>query len=621
MNLRKLQDKENFYLLLLALSFSLIAFKWIFSFISYDENIYLRIINETSDNYYYPLIKTFSDFDYNQLYVFGENNSKIISFPILSLLVNSIFLKLFGAYSFIILELFCTSIFLFIFISIFKEIGFSKHISIFLSLFIFILTELFKDISIININFINILTMNFESFYSLRFPRPLISNLFFFSFIYFTIKFLLTKDKFIKYLFYLTLLMGLSLNSFFYHFFAEVFLLVIVFIYKFQFSTFKIIIEKYKFFTLYVVLLLLFAAILQIQIYFSEEDYIERLGVFFLNFDQKEILIDYMIKFILKKEFIILFFTNSVFFYFIKNKAIKVFYFLFISTILATIFFILTFNKGVDYYHFFNLIIVSGILFLILAIIYYSNIFISNFLKENKIKYFSYLASFIVIIYFNFSHNLKVIDFKNLNDEKRNNLSEIVNFISNSEYFLDKNKKIFNLNKELAIWFIFNDYKNFSILPVSFWSPKKNELLEEELIASFKFLNLNKINFYNHIKNELKTWRFKNEFVYDYFGRKYIANSLITFKNNILDYTNIETEYIFSNNLLITHQVIIPKSEINRLLVKFDRTNKKINPDVVIIDKDDLSSNVKFNNLEYCLIFNNNQFQLFTRKNLTKECN
>ena len=96
---------------------------------------------------------------------------------------------------------------------------------------------------------------------------------------------------------------------------------------------------------------------------------------------------------------------------------------------------------------------------------------------------------------------------------------------------------------------------------------------------------------------------------------------LITFKNNILDYTNIETEYIFSNNLLITHQVIIPKSEINRLLVKFDRTNKKINPDVVIIDKNDLSSNVKFNNLKYCLIFNNNQFQLFTRKNLTKECN
>ena len=98
-----------------------------------------------------------------------------------------------------------------------------------------------------------------------------------------------------------------------------------------------------------------------------------------------------------------------------------------------------------------------------------------------------------------------------------------------------------------------------------------------------------KINFYNLIKNKLSSWRFKNNFVYDYFGRKYLANSLITYKNNYSDYTDVEKKYIKSNNLLISHQIIIPKSEFDRLLIKFDKIDNEINPDLVILDKNHLT--------------------------------
>ena len=89
-----------------------------------------------------------------------------------------------------------------------------------------------------------------------------------------------------------------------------------------------------------------------------------------------------------------------------------------------------------------------------------------------------------------------------------------------------------------------NDYKNFSIIPVSFWTPKTDITLEEELISSIKFLGLNKFNFYDLIKNLQGTWRFKNNFVYDYFGRKYMANSLVVFNNDKSDFNQSELDFL-----------------------------------------------------------------------------
>ena len=141
-------------------------------------------------------------------------------------------------------------------------------------------------------------------------------------------------------------------------------------------------------------------------------------------------------------------------------------------------------------------------------------------------------------------------------------------------------------------------------------------MLEEDLISSMKFLGLSNDNFHSLIKNKKKSWRFKNEFTFNYFGRKYLANSLVTFNNDISDYTKIEQSFISSNNLLNSHQVIIPKSEINRLLNKFKKQNKIINPDIIILD----NKINKFDNNNFCLIFKNNSFLIYSNRKLNPEC-
>ena len=121
-------------------------------------------------------------------------------------------------------------------------------------------------------------------------------------------------------------------------------------------------------------------------------------------------------------------------------------------------------------------------------------------------------------------------------------MNEAIDFISQNNFTINKNLEILNFNYEISIWLLLNDFKNFSIIPVSFWTPKTDLILEEELISSIKFLGFDKYSFYNLIQNEQGSWRFKNNFVYNYFGRKYMANSLVVFNNNQSDYN--QSDYI-----------------------------------------------------------------------------
>ena len=122
------------------------------------------------------------------------------------------------------------------------------------------------------------------------------------------------------------------------------------------------------------------------------------------------------------------------------------------------------------------------------------------------------------------------------------------------------------------------------------------------------------------IKNKRVSWRFKNDFVYNFFGRKYLANSLVTFDNNESDFEDIEKKYINLNNLIITHQVIIPKSEIQRLLNKFDNDSLTINPEIIILDKISLLNLKEIKNNDFCNIFDNESYIIFVNKRLANKC-
>ena len=612
--------KNNIFFVILLTSVIFFLPKWIISFSFFNEDITLRIINEVSDAAYFPIINSFSDFNFSNSYSTNIEDLKLISYPIIGLFINSLFFKLLGSYSFIFLELTCIFLFLLIFYNIFFILNFSKLSSFTFSVFLFILPTILKELTFVNIEPIKLLSLNFETFYSTRFPRPAISNLFFFSFIFFIIQFYVEEKKYLKYLFFIILLMGFTLNIFFYLFFIELFLLTLIFILKFKSNFFKIIINNYKYFLYYTLILILFLGIFQMQVFFSEPDYVKRLGVFKVDLEQKKNLFRYLINFFFGFKFLFLLLINVISFILLKNNTLRIFFYLFIASIISPIFFFLVLNNGVDYYHFFNWIVVTGFIYPVICVLFILDSICLKHLNINQNKILFSCSVFLMLLYFSISN---ILDLKanSINDNtKRTELSEVIEYISQNNFDNSENLEILSFNYEISIWLLLNDFKNFSIIPVSFWTPKTDVMLENELISSTKFLGLDKNNFYQLIKNQQGAWRFKNNFVYDYFGRKYMANSLVVFNNDQSDFNQSELDFIKSNNLLISHQIIIPKSEIKRLLYKFDNSNEDINPDLVILDTNDKLKTNKFENKEYCLIFNNNRFKIFSNKILDYKC-
>jgi hypothetical protein len=78
--INKLDNNKIFYFLFFVSIFLTLP-RWLYSFINFDIDIYLRIIAHTSDNAFYPLIKFYSEL--NLTTPFDDN--KIISFPIVFL--------------------------------------------------------------------------------------------------------------------------------------------------------------------------------------------------------------------------------------------------------------------------------------------------------------------------------------------------------------------------------------------------------------------------------------------------------------------------------------------------------------------------------------------------------
>ena len=612
--------KNHISLIFLFLATLLILPKWILSFSLFDEDIILRIINDVSDATYFPIINSFSDLNFSNSYSGNIDNLKLISYPIIGLFVNSFFFKILGGFSFILLELVCTTLFLWIFYNIFLLLNFYKWSSLALSVFFFILPLILKDIATLDIESLKILSLNFESFYSTRFPRPAISNLFFFGFIFFIIKFYKDDTRSIKNTFIITILISFTINIFFYLFFIEFFLLIIIFYLKFRNNLFVFLLNNFKHFFYCLLILLFFLIIFQSQIFFSEPDYVRRLGVFNINSEQKKILFEYLYNFIFGAEFLFLILINTIFLFLTNDKDIKIFYYLFISSIISPIFFFMILDKGVDYYHFFNWIVITGFLFPLISTLYFlDNIFV-KYLKAHQHKSLIFIFIFCSLFYSSLNNFLNFKTKASNESLKRYELNEITKFIYKNELFEKKNIEILNLNYELSIWLLLNDFNNFSIIPVSFWTPKTDYTIENELISSIKFLGLDKKNFNDLIENKMKSWRFKNEFVFNYFGRKYLANSLVSFNNNNSDYTQTEKNFMLSNNLLISHQVIIPKSEIDRLLKKFEKDSIIINPDIVIIDNEVDKKIDKFNNDDFCLIFKNNRFSIYSNNKSNPKC-
>ena len=227
--------KKYFDISLLAcISFLLFFFKWAYSlFFFTNEDFFLKILsNGVSDGYfYYPFIKLLANVDFTNNFDGSYNENYFLPIPYGSIIYHAFFYKIFGSFSFILLEFISILFFLLIFYYIFIFLKINKQISIFLSTFLFCLPSFISFINLSNYPEINTFVYNF---YNLRFPRPLIVNLYLFSFILLLIYSFKSSFFKKKNIFLFSLLLGLSFSSAFYVFLFQVFSLIIVLIYKYK---------------------------------------------------------------------------------------------------------------------------------------------------------------------------------------------------------------------------------------------------------------------------------------------------------------------------------------------------------------------------------------------------
>jgi hypothetical protein len=614
-----LLNKKNFFLILL--SFLLLLSKWIFSFSFFDENLDIKIIFEsvTDGKYYYPLIKYLAELSFNNSYDPTITNLKIIPLPIAGIIFHSIFYKIFGIESFIIIELFCIFFFLLIFKKIFSYF-FSENNSIIFSLLIFILPSLIILLNLENLPFIGLLENNF---YTLRVPRPMISSLYFFTFIYLMVTMYMNEFYIKKNFIYLGVILGLSLSSFYYFFFIEVIAFFLLLCIKFKRNLIK---EIYKKFNLYVLLILFFSITITpflINLFLHEGDFTSRQCVFELDLNKKIILIKHYLINYLKTKFLILISTLALLTFFsnklrINNyKIINIFFIIFISCILAPILFISLSSKSCVLYHFNNLIIVWAIILLfIISIVFFQKFMKLNINNITRNLLIIFFISIYAFISFEKINNFSKDKYKNMH---RKEFQKITSMITGN-FDLSK-MNVLTFDNDIMIWSIMNDVQYLNLINGLFIS-KTDEMIENDLINAFKFLNLNSNDFMKFIQNKKTNWRYMNLNVSDFFFYKYQANSLITFKNSNDFNTDVAFD-ITQSSPILQQQSIIPNFELSRLKNKFLNHNFNFfnEPNIIILNKDkEIFSQIKIDQKKYCNLFNGEKLILYVSRDQENNC-
>ena len=295
-------DKKNL-LFLIFISFLIFSSKWITSYYLFTESVSTKVIFEsvTDGYYYFPLVKYLSIFDFNNSFSPYFEKLDNIMIPFYSIFVHSFFYKLIGNFSFVFVEFLSIFLFLLILSKIFNHF-YSKEISILFAIITFVIPILFSIFPIGDLSYFRLIK---DDIYSLRFPRPLITSLYLFIFLYFVISVekveLFTK----KNSFILGSILAATLSSFYYFFFLQVSILVLYIIYRYKYSFLKKVIDNWNFLLILFLVFIILTLPVLINMSFHEEDYTRRLGLINIDITQKKVLLMHYLKGYLKKEFLI----------------------------------------------------------------------------------------------------------------------------------------------------------------------------------------------------------------------------------------------------------------------------------------------------------------------------
>ena len=603
---------KNYILILTALIIA--SIKWLSSYYFFSEELSTKIIFESvpDGEYFYPQIKYLSQLIFNQSFDQDISGLKILPIPLSGIIFHSILFKFLGFYSFIVAEFVCILIFLLIFYHIFASF-FSKNLSFFFTVLIYFVPLILIETTLSNFQYLGVFSKNF---YNFRIPRPMISNLYFFSFVLLILK--MNSSNFYSYKNFvlLGLVLGLTVSSVYYYFLTEIVFLLLFLILKFKSSFLNELLNNYKYYLSSILVFLLIAFPFLIIIYLHEPEFTYRQGIIDLDNEKKIILFNYLFEKYLDLKFLIVFFILSFlsflvnFFDLSGKKLNNTFYLLFLSSLISPLLFLLLAPKTHVFYHFINFIIVTGILYLII----FSFISFNYVMKKNLNK--TFINILILLLLFNYSF-VEFRKYQGLNSDNnyktfRNEFS-IINSKIRSSFDMTKTS-LLSLESNLIIWAILNDIKYLDFVN-GFFTSKKDHMLEEDIFSTFKKLGLKKENFNSFIENRKSKWRYINHDVKKSFAYKYQANSLLTYQDT-RDFEGEELTHILKTSPMLSQQSIIPKYELDRL--KKDFNNYKpdnAKSDIIVINKKDkFMLTLNLPESDYCKVFDGDFFMMFFNK-------
>ena len=616
-----MQNKKNINICIFFTALIFFIIKWYNPFANFDEKIDITVIFESvSDGYYYfAPFKAFANFDLNYSYDAAINDLNNVTAPIGAFYLHLIFYNFLGSWSFVILEFVYFLFFLIIFYKISRLLSFQRLESLLVAIILFNIPIIFELLSLSNKIYFNII---YAEFYSFRFPRPLVSSLFFYSFILCVFR-LLHNDFFInKYFILLGLISGLSFTSFFHAFILEQLFLTFIVLYIYKKDTLKKLKENFILIILFISSFLIISFPFLINMLFAEPEFLERMGLSDLNYEKKIFLFSYLFKKLLKFEFLLITCLSIILFIFINYKKdlnnykkLNIFFIIFYLSILTPFVFILLSPKHFSHLYLFNnIIVICAFLlffFTILSILkFYLNKIILN--KNSNILIFLFISIIFLCNFYQNHKNYENIHLTTNEISKRSEFNNISNVIMNSEFINIKKSNLLTFDNKFLIWAILNDVKYLKI-PNAVYIPKKNYMIEDDLIKTFKFLNLSRDDFLNFIKNKkMSSWRYRNENIKNLFWMSYQANSLVTYKNS-KNFSKDVLEFINKSSPLLSQQLIVPNDELNRLLLKFDNFNTlSKEPDLIIINKENKIINKSIVDPDkFCKAYNGKHYVLY----------
>ncbi len=587
------KQKNYIYLLIFTLLF--FSSKWITTFFfEFNENFLTKIIFDTSDIQYYPVVLSVSKLNFSPSFLQDLSSEKILQFPLSSIIIHSFFYKLFGIYSFIILEFLFKFFLIYVLFKILTKLEIDHNLALVAIFVVFLVTttlNIFDEFY--NIKFISLLGNLFKENFGFRFPRPLVTAPFLFLTLFLLIDFgkKISEKINYKYFFSLSILLGFLLNGFFYYFLIIITEIVIIYILYFRKNFFLSIKRNLDKIILLSLLILIATLPLLFQFYYGEKDYGIRLGLVEPNITQRVILVKHFIFALIRPAvLLLLFFCLLLKIYSSKKNTLDIFFYFFISSILTTLIFILFSPKIISLHHLINIIIFGGVLYILLCLLN----FVNNQIKfDNK---FCFIIATISII--SFFSNQTII----LNKQQRNQFNQVVNFMRNNNYDHTSLKLYTNSIKVQNLWLLLGN--EYLVSSDSFSNSLTNKEIEDLMINALKGdLNFSEVDFKKilNLKNGVR-----NDFLMRLFSYKYQANSFYTYDK--LEYYKADNQEMIKKTSPFRIQLqIISEKEKKRLMAKFKihQYKKNLGADILILD-----------NTNYYLINKNKKFKLrFENKN------